>query len=320
MYYKGIKRFLLCILCVTFVQMGFAQKFTVINQKGTKIDVVSNTVTISNTEPSIKEVGDVWFDATANVSKIYNGSIWVEIDPDKVTTSDVEPSTPASGDVWFDTTINNVVTKVYNGTVWQELKVVSSDINNQIEVGTNGGAYLGPTVYTGFFIIDFNDNNSNKTIIDIPFQPSQVTFVAHANVESFTDPNDTKKDLDSDGGFGNNTRGINNSFGTMNGFANNSTGVLSQGVIYVGGHGNSINYISRFASSNKCIGVRYGNQNGDSLGSIKGVFNEFTSNGFNIGITYTDGTITVNDTSPVITVQTSDVQNEKLIVMYTAYK
>lgn len=188
-------------------------------------------------------------------------------------------------------------------------QVVSANPDNQIEVGTDGGAYLGPTVYTGTFIISAE---GTVTVTGIPFEPSQVTFVANANVESLN--------IDSDSATGNNDRGIDNSFGTMNGFARNIAGTLVQQVMYTGGHGNSINDISRYASSSNCIGVRYGDQNGSSLGKIEAAFGAFTADGFTLNAEYTDGVITVNDGNALIDVQPDDVNNEALLVIFTAYK
>lgn len=188
-------------------------------------------------------------------------------------------------------------------------QVVSADADNTIEVGTDGGAYLGPTVYTGTFIISAE---GAVTVTGIPFEPSQVTFVANANVESLN--------IDSDNATGNNDRGIDNSFGTMNGFARNIGGTLVQQAMYSGGHGNSINDISRYASSSNCIGVRYGDQNGSSLGKIEAAFGAFTTDGFTLNAEYTDGVITVNSANALIDVQPDDVNNEALLVIFTAYK
>lgn len=188
-------------------------------------------------------------------------------------------------------------------------QVVSADADNTIEVGTDGGAYLGPTVYTGRFIISAE---GTVTVTGIPFEPSQVTFVANANVESLN--------IDSDNATGNNDRGIDNSYGTMNGFVRNIGGTLVQQAMYSGGHGNSINDISRYASSNNCIGIRYGDQNGSSLGKIEAAFGAFTTDGFTLNVNYTDGVITVNNGNALLDVQPEDINNEALLVIFTAYK
>ncbi len=212
---------------------------------------------------------------------------------------------PQAGQILYNTTDKKIY--YYDGTSWVKTasKIISTDPDNQIEAGSDGGAYLGPTVYTGFFIIS---SSGNQSITGIPFQPTQVTFVAHANIES--------TDIDGDNGVGNNNKGINNSFGTMNGFARDDNGSITQQVIYVGGSGNSINDISRFASSSNCIGVRYGDQNGNDLGKITAPLISFNSDGFTINVTYTNGTVTNNGGN----VHPTDVLNESLVVLYTAYK
>jgi len=108
-----------------------------------------------------------------------------------------------------------------------------------------------------------------------------LSFVAHANVETFNNINDANA---------NNNTGIANSFGSMNGMARDTGTVpFFQRSIYVGGSGISINDISRYSSNTNCIGVRYGNQNGDILGLITGVVTAFTTNGFTLAISYANG-------------------------------
>ncbi len=207
----------------------------------------------------------------------------------QVTTANTAPTNPLEGDVWFDTSGTTRVTKTYNGTQW-----ISESVN----------------VYTGFFIVTAA---GVVTVSSIPFQPSQVTFVAHANVETLV--------LNADNGVIDNARGISNSHGTMNGFARlNNDASITQQVIYIGAHGNSINDISRFASNVNCLGLRYGDQNGNNLGVITGAFTGFTADGFTINVTYTNGDITVNSANVRDNVQPDDVQDEDVVVLFTAYR
>ncbi|WP_378187103.1 hypothetical protein ACE939_01975 [Aquimarina sp. W85] len=159
-------------------------------------------------------------------------------------------------------------------------------------------------VYVGAFQINAA---GTVNVTGIPFIPSSVTFVAHANVETFN--------LDIDNAI-NNDRGIRNSFGSMNGFARNDNGSITQQVIYVGGHGNSINDISRFASNTNAIGLRYGDQNGSSLGKITGRVTNFTADGFEVLVNYINGTITNTGNN----VRPGDIADEGVIVLYTAYR
>ena len=152
----------------------------------------------------------------------------------------------------------------FDGTSWNVL-VRQSDSN----------------VYSGFFLISAT---GTVTISGIPFQPRNITFIAHANVESL--------DLNADNGIRNNERGIANSFASANGFARDDSGSIVQQTIAIGGHGNSINDVSRYASSGHCIGMRYGNQNGDLLGITSAVLTGFTSDGFSVNVdSFADGLV-----------------------------
>jgi hypothetical protein len=152
---------------------------------------------------------------------------------------------------------------VYDGSNWVRMEAETSDV------------YLGVFTITG---------TGDIPITGIPFSPSSASFVAHANVES---PN-----INADNGVGNNSSTIANSFGTSNGFSRNDSGSIIHQSIYVGGSGNSINDISRFASNAHCIGIRYSNQNGDNLGTTTARVTSFTADGFIVNTdNFADGLI-----------------------------
>jgi hypothetical protein len=78
----------------------------------------------------------------------------------------------------------------------------------------------------------------------------------------------------------------------MNGFARDEGASIAHQVIYVGGHGNSINDISRFASDSHCIGLRYGNQNGNNLGITSARVTSFNADGFTLNTDrFADGVV-----------------------------
>lgn len=196
--------------------------------------------------------------------------------------------------------------------------VYNMDDNNIYRyTGTTNGWQKGlgeMAVYSGSFEITAANAGSTINITGLPFKPSNITFVAHANVESFGLNNDNQTI--------NNDRGIRNSFGSMNGFARNDNGTIVQSVIYIGSNGNSINDISRYSSNSQAIGLRYSDQNGNLLGNITGQLSSFNNDGFSINITYTNGsetntTYTSNTSAQVLP---SDINNENLIVLFTAYK
>ncbi|WP_271405269.1 hypothetical protein [Tenacibaculum soleae] len=216
-------------------------------------------------------------------------------------------------DIATVTTNNEILTPTATGVIEKKV-LISTDANNQITPGTDGGVYIGPTVHTGTFIID---GEAPITITGIPFEPSQVTFVANANIESLNvDDNNGTDNVSA----GPNDNGINNCFGTINGFARSLGSSIIQQTMYSGGHGNSINNISRYSSDDNCIGIRYGDQNGRSLGKIEVAFGTFNADGFTLTINYTNGVVTNNSANPLNNVQPGDINNEKLLVLYTAYK
>ncbi len=143
------------------------------------------------------------------------------------------------------------------------------------------------TAYSGLIEIS---STGPVTISGLPFEPRNITFVAHANVES--------QNLNSDNAVGNNHKGLSNSFGTSHGFARNEEGSIVQQSIYVGGSGNSINDISRYASNQHCLGIRYGDQNGTNLGLTTARLTAFNADGFTINV---------------------DRLSDGLVVLYTAY-
>ena len=62
--------------------------------------------------PGAPLTGQLWYDKTNNVMKVYNGSTFKVISAATASTS--QPASNVSGDLWFDTTNDQL--KVYNGT------------------------------------------------------------------------------------------------------------------------------------------------------------------------------------------------------------
>ena len=207
----------------------------------------------------------------------------------RVTTSNNTPPEPIEGDVWINS--NTSVIKIY-------------DANNALFVTISS-----PAVYTGSFIITgpdgSNDTNFPQTITNLPFLPSQITFVAYTNIESFPTSDDNQ-----DRG---NSNTIQNTAGSMNGFVrNDSTANFLQQVIFIAAHGNSINDISRYASNTHCLGLRYTNQNGENLGIINATLASFDTIGTSFGFTLDVHYFKENGNN--------DIFDENLIVFYTAHK
>ncbi len=138
-----------------------------------------------------------------------------------------------------------------------------------------------PDVYVGKFIIN---STGNVNVTGLPFQPRSIKFEAYGNVSGDFGGSAGGYNVNSDNGTNNNNGGVSNSFNYMTGYATNY-GSTDQQVICGGANGNSINDISRYASDSECIGIRYSNQNGNSLGYLRGALASFNSDGFTINVT-----------------------------------
>ncbi|PQJ19716.1 hypothetical protein [Tenacibaculum sp. SG-28] len=203
----------------------------------------------------------------------------------KATTNELEAlqnltdtaSRPELGSLAFDTDKDRVMQ--YTTAGWKEVVTARN-------------------IYMDSFIISKADENTNKVINSLPFVPTLIKFVAYTNVESFGTDDDNGV-IENDG---NNNFGVNNTFGSLTGFArlDNDPDTIVQQVIYISGHGNSINDISRFASNTHCIGARYGDQNGNNLGKITASLVAFTNDGFTLDVEYSDGTVTNNTIGNIV--------------------
>ncbi len=215
----------------------------------------------------------------------------------QVTVTTTQPNAPIEGDIWIDT--NSSITKIYDGSNWHVINEPSTS----------------SSVYTGSFKIEGPDGTStttlSKAINNLPFLPSQITFVAHTNIEDLEE-NDGNSDTS-------NANTINNTSGSMTGFArtDGASGFL-QHVIFIGSHGNSITNITRYSSDSNCIGLRYTNNNGQNLGVLSASLTSFDTHsisnfGFTLSVKYSIGTEGSTD-------QNRGILSEDVMVLFTAYK
>jgi hypothetical protein len=101
----------------------------------------------------------------------------------------------------------------------------------------------GFSVYAGSFKISAQKGknkdaakNFNQVITNLPFLPSQITFVADTNIEDLTTDTSIQDQ--------NNSVTIKNTRGSMHGFVrNNGTANFLQNVIFIAAHRNSINNV-----------------------------------------------------------------------------
>jgi len=65
--------------------------------------------------------GQLWYDTTGNVLKIYNGSAWTA--SGSIVSSAAAPASPVAGTLWWDTA--NSLQKIWSGTAWVVIGPVS---------------------------------------------------------------------------------------------------------------------------------------------------------------------------------------------------
>jgi len=155
----------------------------------------------------------------------------------------------------------------------------SLDFGQSIGVKDNGdgsatidyeGSGATADIYMGKFILN---GTGTTSVTGIPFQPDQVEFVGYANAESYN--------VDSSGS-GSNNQG--NYGGSFHGFARNDGGSTVQQAIHSGVSGQSVNNISRYASDSECIGIRYGDQDGNDSGGAYASLTSWNSDGFDLNV------------------------------------
>ena len=122
--------------------------------------------------------GQLWYDSTANVLKLYNGATWKPISSSAASSS--PPTSPVTGDLWWDTT--NAQLKVFPGS----LPWVTIGPTYTATAGTSGS--IVETILDNnsisHVIVKFYISNSVIAILskDSEFTP-QVTIIGFATIK-----------------------------------------------------------------------------------------------------------------------------------------
>ena len=99
----------------------------------------------NSTAPSAPLTGQLWYDSSASVIKVYNGTTWKAIAA--ATASSSAPSSNTTGDLWFDTT--NQQLKIWTGSAWL----------------TVGPAYSASQGLSGAIALTINDNTATPHVV-----------------------------------------------------------------------------------------------------------------------------------------------------------
>ena len=121
----------------------------------------------NTTAPGAPLTGQLWYDKTNNVMKVYNGTTFKVISA--ATASGSQPSSNVAGDLWFDTTNDQL--KVYNGTSF--ITIGPASTSGQ---GTSGAvvATIGDNVASDHVVVQMYVNNVIVSIFskDATFTPA----------------------------------------------------------------------------------------------------------------------------------------------------
>ena len=128
----------------------------------------------NSTAPTAPLAGQLWYDSTNNLLKVYNGSIWKPISSSASGTS--QPASPVTGDLWYDSA--NAQLKVWSGsafiTVGPSYTTTSGTIGAVVETILDSGS--ASHVVVKFFI--------SNTVVGI--LSKDATFTPQTSISGFT--------------------------------------------------------------------------------------------------------------------------------------
>jgi len=185
------KMFLAVLVIATSVgSVAFAQRTMVVDAKGT-LTTTGNIVTESATAPTTPAPiqGDVWFDTTNNLVKVWEGSVW------KTVSTPGETNTSLTQD-----TTTGVITYTAEDGLDDTANVVSTAADNLLSVGADGGAFFNQTtsggVSAGYRVWEFASSVQDRymsslgfstyTWAAIPFNSTSVLVNSTGNPQGFS--------------------------------------------------------------------------------------------------------------------------------------
>jgi len=146
---------------LTLIGKNYSGYGEIINENYVKLlENFSNT-----NQPSAPTEGQLWWDSSNDLLKVYTGSAFKVVSSSTSSTS--EPSNPVAGDLWFDS--GNEQLHVYSGTAW-------------ILVGPSSPAGVG----TSGSIVESIDDNLGSSHVVIKFYTNDVVVAMASKDATFT--------------------------------------------------------------------------------------------------------------------------------------
>ena len=130
----------------------------------------------NSTAPGAPLTGQIWWNNSANVLNVYNGSVWKRIGGATASASAPSGATSTQGDLWYDST--NAQLKVYTGTQWLLV----------------GPAFTAGTGTTGAIVDTIVDNTSVSHVVIkfivadsvVSIMSKDATFTPQVAITGFT--------------------------------------------------------------------------------------------------------------------------------------
>ncbi len=124
--------------------------------------------------PSAPLTGQLWYDSSASVLKIYSGTTWKSISSSS--TSATQPSNPIVGDIWWDSV--NGQLKVWSGAVWVTVGPASTSTS-----GTSGAIVetILDNIAGSHVVVKFYISNTVVAIIS-----KDTAFTPQTSIPGFT--------------------------------------------------------------------------------------------------------------------------------------
>jgi hypothetical protein len=146
-----------------------------------------------NSDPSVGSEGELYFNTSASVAKIYKSGAWSELGAgggSNITVSTTEPASPETGDAWYKNDTGELY--IYDGTYWVEVNgtislsqeqvqdyiapmftsasgtnvvAVYDDANNVINLSTSGSLIsVDSIVYPDYVTFDITPENTSEEV------------------------------------------------------------------------------------------------------------------------------------------------------------
>jgi hypothetical protein len=119
----------------------------------------------NNSNPTSPLTGQLWYDTTENILKVYDSSAWDRLTP---TVSGSAPSSPTAGTFWVDTSTGNTL-KIYTGTAWVSTSMAANESRQQtLKLKVKDNSWVSTSIRKNGFVSNSDAEVTVTAIIGRP--------------------------------------------------------------------------------------------------------------------------------------------------------